>query len=89
MPARRRIVPDNSILHIVNRGNDRKLIYPQPTDYAAFLVLLREAIERYGVRLLAYCLMPNHFHLVVRVADHDAISAYMHWVQRMHACDLR
>ena len=33
--------------------------------------------------------MPNHFHLVVRVADHDAISAYMHWVQRMHACDLR
>ena len=33
--------------------------------------------------------MPNHFHLVVRVADLDAISAYMLFVQREHACDLR
>lgn len=89
MPSRRRIVPDNSVLHIVNRGNDRKVIFPQHTDYGAFLVLLREAIERYAVRLLAFCLMPNHFHLVVRAENLDAISAYMHWVQRMHACDLR
>jgi len=89
MPYRRRIVPPNCVLHIVNRGNDKKIIFPEAVDYASFLVLLREAREQFGVRLFAYCLMPNHFHLVVRVDDLDAISAYMHFVQREHACDLR
>jgi putative transposase len=87
--SRRRIVPDLSIQHVVNRGNDKKVIFPQPVDYAAFLVLLREARELFAVHLYAYCLMPNHFHLVVYVANLEALSAYMHYVQREHACDLR
>ena len=89
MPKGNRIVPPGGVLHIVNRGNDKKIIFPEPLDYAAFLVLLREARERFGVELYAYCLMPNHFHLVVRTAGLDEISAYMHFVQREHACDLR
>jgi putative transposase len=87
--SKRRIVPDNSIHHVVNRGNDRKVIFPEPVDYASFLVLLREAREQFEVELYAYCLMPNHFHLVVRVANLEAISAYMHFIEREHACDLR
>jgi putative transposase len=74
MPQRRRLVPPGSILHIVNRGNDKKIIFPEPLDYAAFLVLLREARERFSVRLYAYCLMPNHFHLVVAVDSLEEIS---------------
>src|SRR5687768_12237282 len=89
MPRRRRHVPTNAILHIVNRGNDKKIIFPEAVDYAAFLVLLREARERFEVELYAYCLMPNHFHLVVKTTGLDEISAYMHFVQREHACDLR
>ena len=89
MPHRPRIISPGDILHIVNRGNDKKVIFPEPLDYAAFLVLLREARERFGVQLYAYCLMPNHFHLVACVESLKAISAYMHWVQRQHACDLR
>ena len=89
MPKGRRDVPPNSILHVVNRGNDKRVIFPQPLDYAAFLVLLREARERFAVELFAYCLMPNHFHLVVRTSNLKALSAYMHFVQREHACDLR
>lgn len=89
MPRGNRIVPPGGVLHIVNRGNDKKIIFPEPTDYAAFLVLLREARESFGVELYAYCLMPNHFHLVVRTSGLDEISAYMHFVQREHACDLR
>jgi len=89
MPRRRRLVPPGGILHIVNRGNDKKIIFSEVIDYAAFLVLLREARERFGVELYAYCLMPNHFHLVVRASGLEEISAYMHFVQREHACDLR
>lgn len=89
MSKRKRNVPPNSVLHIVNRGNDKKIIFPEPIDYAAFLVLLREAREKFGVDLYAYCLMPNHFHLVVRTTGLEQISAYMHFVEREHACDLR
>jgi len=89
MPKRRRLILPNSIHHIVNRGNDKKVIFPEPVDYGSFLALLREARERFEVELYAYCLMPNHFHLVVRVASLAAISAYMHYVQCLHACDLR
>ena len=89
MPRRPRRIPPNSIHHIVNRGNDKKVIFPEAIDYASFLVLLREAREKYPVELYSYCLMPNHFHLVVRTPDLKAISAYMHFVQCSHACDLR
>lgn len=78
-----------SVVHVVNRGNDRRAIFLEEADYGAFLVLLREARERFGVKLFAYCLMPNHFHLIVSPADWRALSAYMHFVERGHACDLR
>jgi putative transposase len=52
-------------------------------------VLLREAREKFGVELFGYSLMPNHFHLVVRTTGLEQISAYMHFVEREHACDLR
>jgi putative transposase len=89
MPRSRRIVTSGSVLHVVNRGNDRRVIFPEPVDYAAFLVLLREARERFPVKLFAYCLMPNHFHLVVTADTVAALSAYMHYLQREHAYDLR
>jgi putative transposase len=89
MPKRPRNIQPGSVQHIVNRGNDKKVIFPEPVDYGSFLALLREARERFDVQLYAYCLMPNHFHLVVRVANLKAVSAYMHFVQGVHACDLR
>lgn len=89
MSRKRRLVNPGDILHIVNRGNDKRVIFPESVDYAAFLVILREARERFEVQLFGYCLMPNHFHLVVRVENLDAVSAYMLFVQREHACDLR
>jgi len=84
-----RVVAPGCVVHVVNRGNDRRAIFPEDIDYAAFLVLMREARERFAVKLFAFCLMPNHFHLVVSPTDSRALSAYMHFVERGHACDLR
>lgn len=89
MSKSRDVLIPGSVLHVVNRGNDRRAIFLEEADYGAFLGLLREARERFAVRLFAYCLMPNHFHLVVSPADWRALSAYMHFVERGHACDLR
>jgi putative transposase len=84
MPSRRRFIPPDSIHHVVNRGNDKKIIFPEPVDYGSFLVLLREARERYPVQLYAYCLMPNHFHLVVSTPRIE-LSAGMHRLNCLYA----
>lgn len=52
--------------HILNHGNAHSEVFHKEDDYAAFLKLLVEANERLPMRVLACCLMPNHFHLVVR-----------------------
>jgi putative transposase len=52
------------IYHVLNRANSRRRIFYSEKDYLAFLKALQEAIGRWpGVRVLALCLMPNHWHL--------------------------
>jgi putative transposase len=89
MPKRPRFIAPNSIQHIVNRGNDKKIIFPEPVDYGSFLALLREARERFAIELYGYCLIPNHFHLVLSTPGLDELSAYMQFIEGSHACDLR
>jgi putative transposase len=77
MPRIRRIAPEGVAQHVVNRGNDRKGVFKKKGDYLAFLRFMREAQDRIPVRILAYCLMPNHFHLVVWPTSVTELSAYM------------
>jgi putative transposase len=51
--------------HVTQRGNHRQQIFFQPGDQASYLSLLRDQAEYHGVRIIAYCLMPNHVHHVV------------------------
>jgi len=61
----RRTVVADEIYHVLNRANGRQPLFADEGDYAAFERVLRQACERLGTRLLAYCLMPNHWHLVL------------------------
>lgn len=84
MSRGRRIVPDNSIHHVLNRGNRRGGIFFKTADYEAFLRILADGLERYDLQILAYCLMPNHWHLVLFVKSGSALSAYMRWITSTH-----
>ena len=53
------------VFHALNRANARAQIFYNPEDYVAFESVLAEARERTGMRVLSYCLMPNHWHLVL------------------------
>src|SRR5215469_3888664 len=53
------------VYHVLNRGNARMHLFDDERDYDAFEEVLAEAVERSKTRHLAYCLMPNHWHLVV------------------------
>src|SRR5690606_9436460 len=68
------------IYHVLNRGNGRQALFRKDEDYAAFLRVLKEAQERYPVRLYALCLMPSHWHLVVRPQTDSALGDMMRWV---------
>ncbi len=53
------------IYHVLNRANVRMRIFEKEADYAAFEQVLEEAVERSDMRLLAYCVLANHWHLVL------------------------
>ncbi len=54
--------PDN-LYHVYNQGNDKQIIFSHDEDYLIFLRMLRKYISPHA-EIIAYCLMPNHFHLL-------------------------
>jgi len=60
-----RIHYEDAYYHVMNRGRGRQRIFQHSTDYQAFLATLAEAHERFGLHIHAYCLMGNHYHLLV------------------------
>ena len=56
--------------HVFARGNDKACIFENDDDYRAFLELLADALPRLRVRCVAYCLLWNHYHLVLVPAEH-------------------
>jgi len=78
------------VYHVLNRANARARIFHDDADYAAFLRIAAEAVQRVRMRLLAYCVMPNHWHLVLHPRADGDLSRFMGWLtlthtQRWHA----
>jgi REP element-mobilizing transposase RayT len=55
--------------HVVTRGNNKRSIYTDDEDRKRFLALVRRVARRFGWSVHAYCLMGNHYHLVMQIAD--------------------
>ena len=68
----------------MNRGNGRAEVFHKGLDFAAFARLLRAGVARTGMRLLSYCLMPNHFHLVLWPVGDDDLGEFMQWLLTTH-----
>jgi putative transposase len=77
-------------LYVLNRANARMTIFRNDADYEAFERVLSEAVARTQTRLLSYCLMPNHWHLIVWPREDGELSEFVGWLtlthtQRWHA----
>jgi putative transposase len=68
----------------MNRGNAKATVFHKDEDYKSFVTLLADAQKRLPMRLLAYCLMPNHFHLVVWPRKPGELSRWMQWLLTSH-----
>ena len=92
MPRRSRSIVGGLVYHVLNRGNARATLFHKPADFEAFQRVLVEAQEREPLRLLSYCLMPNHWHFVVwpEAGNDRQVSEFLRWLtvthtQRWHA----
>lgn len=66
--------------HVINRGNGRARVFHKDRDFQAFVELFAPACERLPMRILAYCLLPNHFHLVLWPRHDGDLSRWMQWL---------
>jgi putative transposase len=80
MPSRNAVkeLLTEGVYHAYNRGVEKRPIFMDHHDYRRFKQLLRQCLDREpAVTLLAYCLMPNHYHLLIGQADATSLSRFM------------
>lgn len=90
MPRRPRLAVGDLAYHVLNRRVGRLPLFEKPGDYTAFETILAEAAVRTRIRLAAYCLMPNHWHLLLWPRHDGELSEVVRWItvthtQRWHA----
>ena len=75
MPRTARAALGGVIYHVLNRGNGLRRVFRKPGDYLAFTNLLMAAQERAAVEVFAFCLMPKHWHLLLRPEGDGDLAA--------------
>jgi putative transposase len=84
MPRPPRLQIAGGVYHVISRGNRRQAIFYDDGDYVRFLAVLEDVVNRSGWKCHVYCLMPNHFHLVIETREPN-ISAGMQRLNSTYA----
>lgn len=89
-----RIAFKDAWYHVMNRGRRGEAVFAGKDDYLQFMNLLKETVELWNLRIAAYCLMENHYHLLVQTPDANISRCMRHlngvYTQRFnrrHGCD--
>ena len=73
-----RIEYPNAFYHVMNRGNNRQAIFLNDEDYGIFLETLKETSRSFGLKILSFCLMSNHYHLLLSTPKANLSRAMRH-----------
>lgn len=84
MPRPPRTIEGDTVYHVLNRANARMQIFEKEKDYIAFEKIIIEAKSKFPMRILAYCLMPNHWHFVLHPQDSEDLAIFMRWLTLTH-----
>jgi putative transposase len=77
MPGSLRLILPGVAVHLIQRGNNRAICFRNDSDYLVYLAHLRQLSDKYECALHAYCLMPNHVHLLLTPAAAEACTTLM------------
>ena len=85
MSYKKRITKGGIAYHVLNRANGKLRIFKKDLDFIAFENILAEGIERFNMRLCGYCIMGNHWHMLLWPVNDGDLSDFMHWITVTHA----
>ncbi len=74
----------NAVYHVTARGNERQAICRDDADRQRFRDTIEETVERFGLAIHAFCLMPNHYHILLQTPRAN-LSAAAGWLQTTHS----
>lgn len=85
MPRSKRIAKGNIVYHVLNRANGRLRIFKKHADFVAFEQIIAEGLMRFDMRLCGYCIMGNHWHLILWPRNDGDLSIFMKWITVTHS----
>ena len=85
MPCRNGLKTADVVFHAFNRAVRGTVLFDSAKDYFAFERIVSEAARRFGLRIICYCLMPNHWHFILWPHEDFQLSKFMHWMELTHA----
>ncbi len=85
MPRTARKAPGGLVYHVLNRAVGRMHLFRGDDDFEAFQRVMVEAHRRHPLRILAYCVLSNHWHFVVRPKTDGEVTDYFRWLAHAHA----
>ncbi len=85
MPRRARVTPGGFVYHVLNRSVAGLPLFRKKADFEAFERIMVEAYARHPMRILAWCLMRNHWHFVLWPREEGEITAFIRWLSHTHA----
>jgi len=84
MPRINRVDVSEIVYHVINRANARTQIFDKDQDYLLFEKVLANAQEKFDMRILSYCIMPNHWHLILYPKQDGDLQKFMGWLSMTH-----
>jgi putative transposase len=84
MPRRLRVSTGGYVYHVLNRAVGRNRIFDKPWDFEAFEEVIERTKVRLSMRILAWCVMPNHWHFVLWPHGDGDLSEFMRWLTVTH-----
>ena len=94
MPTRPRLSSNLGIYHVVYRGINKQRIFEDSEDYEKFLSILRKYQPICGYKIIAYCLMSNHIHLLIKPGEiplprvfQRIIPSFVYWYNKKYQRD--
>ncbi len=84
MPRAARYAPGGYVFHVLNRAVARLPLFEKMGDYVAFMRVMAEAHEQHPIRILSYCIMPNHWHMVLSPKHDGDLTEFVRWMTHTH-----
>ena len=85
MARRARVTPGGLVYHVLNRSVAGLPLFRKKADFEAFERIMIEAHALHPIRILAWCMMRNHWHFILYPREEGEVTAFMRWLAHTHA----